>query len=87
MIAIVVFEVGIIIAAFTKKNDLEDIVDKRLNETLHKYNENKAFAASWHLLQTEVFLNNEFIFFLVKYQLTLDFVTYIVEMLRNQRSK
>lgn len=54
VIAIVVFEVGVIIAAFTKRNDLENIVDNRLNETLHKYNQNKAFAASWHLLQTEL---------------------------------
>lgn len=62
MIAIVLFEVGIIVAAFTKKNDLENIVDNRLNETLHKYNESKTFAASWHLLQTEVFLTNDLIF-------------------------
>ncbi|XP_055296819.1 23 kDa integral membrane protein-like isoform X2 [Sitodiplosis mosellana] len=54
VILIVAFEVGIIVAAYVKRNDVENIVDKKLNYTLHKVNEIDTFAASWHLLQTEL---------------------------------
>lgn len=40
--------------AFTRKNEVEGFIDKRLNETLHKAGDNEAFYKSWYLLQKEV---------------------------------
>lgn len=51
---IVCFEVGFIYAAYSKRDQLKNIVDNRLDYTLHNAGKNKAYYASWHLLQTEL---------------------------------
>lgn len=52
--AIVIFEVGVVAGAYTKKDQLNEIVDKGLNKTLKGYKTNEGFRKTWHLMQTEV---------------------------------
>lgn len=54
MIGIVIFEVAIVASAYSKKDDLKDIVDKGLRKTLNGVKDHQSFNATWHLLQTEV---------------------------------
>ncbi|XP_031627263.1 23 kDa integral membrane protein-like [Contarinia nasturtii] len=54
MIVIVFIEICVVIAAFIKRSDLEDVVEKRLFDTLRNSSENPVYFASWHFLQTEL---------------------------------
>ncbi|XP_031627365.1 uncharacterized protein LOC116343455 [Contarinia nasturtii] len=54
MIMIVLFQIGIVVAALSKKGDLEQIVDKRLLDTLKKSKDNSKLLKSWDLLQNEL---------------------------------
>lgn len=52
--AIVIFEVGVVAGAYSKKDQLDEIVNNGLNKTLKGIKENQGYNATWHLLQTEV---------------------------------
>lgn len=54
MIVLVVVEFGIIHVANSRRDQLESILDNRLNYTLHRAGKDKSFSASWDLLQTKV---------------------------------
>jgi len=54
LLMIVLFQIGIVAAAFSKKAELEQLVDKRLMDTLKKSKETRPFFESWDLLQNEL---------------------------------
>lgn len=54
MIVLVVVEFGIIHVANSRRDQLESILDNRLNYTLHRADKDKSSYASWDLLQTKV---------------------------------
>lgn len=51
---VVYIEIGTAAAIYSKKNQIEDIVDYGLNKTLYKSNANKDYYDTMHLLQSEV---------------------------------
>lgn len=51
---IVAVEIAIVVTAFTKKGKVEDFIDKRLDEMLHKSKNDPALFKSWDLMQREV---------------------------------
>lgn len=54
MVTILLFEVGFGIYANEKRGHLDEIVEKSLNDTLHRIKDDKGFYVPWHFLQYEV---------------------------------
>ncbi|XP_055308385.1 23 kDa integral membrane protein-like [Sitodiplosis mosellana] len=54
MIILVGLEVGLICAAYSKRDQLKGIVDERLNYTLHHADKDQSYFASWNMLQTKL---------------------------------
>ncbi|XP_055304293.1 23 kDa integral membrane protein-like [Sitodiplosis mosellana] len=54
MIILVGFEVGLICAAYSKRDQWESIVNEQLNYTLHHADKDQSFYASWNMLQTNL---------------------------------
>lgn len=56
---IVIFEVGIVIGAYVKRDNMKDYVYKRLNYTMTNYDDKQVYREAWNLLQNEVLTTNK----------------------------
>lgn len=71
--AIVLFEVGVVAGAYSKKDQLDEIIDKGLDKTLKGINQNQGYNATWHLLQTEVRVTLSFLSLYFEFYLKIGF--------------
>lgn len=70
---VVYIEIGTAAAIYSKKNQIEDIVDYGLNKTLYKSNANKDYYDTWHLLQSEVRKPSHFMHGIIQFLFCLSF--------------
>lgn len=61
MTIVLLFEIGIGIAAYEKRDYLKDQMEQSLNETLHRIEHDKSFMKPWDNLQNQV--SSEIIYF------------------------
>lgn len=56
ILMLVLFVIGLAggIACYVKRGQLEDVLENKLNETMHLYSTDSTFQKSWDIMQHEV---------------------------------